>query len=67
MLWLPAVAVGLVYVYDRLGYHYAVNERARREPRRRRRRQRAGLSYLASRSEPDNGRRPAKRDEHGKE
>jgi hypothetical protein len=27
MLWLPAIVVGLVYVYDRLGYHYAVTER----------------------------------------
>ena len=67
MLWLPAIVVGLVYVYDRLGYHYAVTERARKEPRRQRRRQRAGLRYLASRSTQGQGRRPAKRDEHGKE
>ena len=67
MLWLPAIVVGLVYVYDRLGYHYAVAERARREPRRRRRRQRAGLRFLASRSASDHSSRPAKRDKQGKE
>jgi hypothetical protein len=67
MLWLPAVVVGLVYVYDRLGYHYAVSERTRPDSRRRRRRQRAGLQFLASRSAPAHDRRHAKRDEHGKE
>jgi hypothetical protein len=67
MLWLPAIVVGLVYVYDRLGYHYAASERSGVESRRKRRRQRAGLRYLASRSTPGQGRRPVKRDEHSKE
>ena len=67
VLWLPAIVVGLVYVYDRLGYHYAVGERAAVEPRRRRRRQRAGLRFLAGRSTLGQGRRPAERDEQNKE
>jgi len=46
VLWLPGTAYGLIWVFDRLGYHFAATERPDRPTRRERRRQSAGLRYL---------------------
>jgi hypothetical protein len=46
VIWLPFTAYGLIWVFDRLGYHFAVSERPDRPTRRERRRQTAGLRYL---------------------
>ena len=49
VVWLPATAVGLVWVLDRLGYNYTVTERRRRPGRRERRRLGVGLRFLGRR------------------
>jgi hypothetical protein len=46
-VWLPATVVGMIYLYDRLGYHYFAQERQKKPSRRERRRARAGLELLA--------------------
>lgn len=49
VLWLPVTVFGLIWLFDRLGYHYAAGRRTSRErraARRVRRRRAAGLSYL---------------------
>lgn len=56
VIWLPGTAYGLIWVFDRLGYHFAVSERSDRPTRRERRRQAAGLRYLEGQ---ERGRREA--------
>ena len=47
-VWLPATVVGMIFLYDRLGYHYFAQERQTKPSRRERRRARAGLDLLAA-------------------
>lgn len=50
-IWLPATVFGLIWVFDRLGFHYGM-DRPRKEPeptQRERRRGRAGMKYLEAR------------------
>ena len=53
-VWLPATVVGMIYLYDRLGYHYFAQERQKKLSRRERRRARAGLDLLAGREQAEN-------------
>jgi hypothetical protein len=48
VLWLPSTFFGLIWLFDRLGLHYAVEPRKPRTSRKERRRQRAGLELLAA-------------------
>jgi hypothetical protein len=52
-VWLPATVAGMVFLYDRLGYHYFAQERVARPTRRERRRTRAGLDLLAAQERTD--------------
>jgi hypothetical protein len=48
VIWLPATVFGLIWVFDRLGFHYGV-DKPRKEPspsKRERQRGRAGMSLL---------------------
>jgi hypothetical protein len=47
-VWLPATVAGMVFCYDRLGYHYFAQEKSEKPSRRARRRARAGLRLLAA-------------------
>lgn len=64
-VWLPATVAGMVYVYDRLDYHYLALERKRRPTRRERRRARAGLDLLAGQEQAKQGAAAAKRKRAG--
>jgi len=67
-VWLPGTMFGMVYLYDRLGYHYQVHDRGVRASRREDRRQRAGRAYVETQGEARAAaeRRPAPDDEHKK-
>ena len=59
LVWLPVITVGLIWVFDRLGFHYGAGRRAaerRLLSPRQTRRLRAGLRFLAAR--PSFGRGP---------
>lgn len=47
-VWLPATVAGMIFLYDRLGYHYFAQERQKKPTRRERQRARAGLDLLAA-------------------
>ncbi len=64
VVWAPLVLVGLVFVFDRLGYKYTPPEGDLRPPRKQRRRRDAGLKFLQSREAPPAG-APAARPAHG--
>jgi len=48
VLWLPGTVFALIWAFDRVGVHYAVEQRPRHVGKKTRRRQRAGLRFLAS-------------------
>ena len=52
VVWAPLVFVGLVAVFDRLGYHYMPVDRDRRPTRKERRRQTAGIKLLQTGEAP---------------
>lgn len=49
LVWVVALAVGSIWAFDHLGYHYQAYDRPRRPTRRERRRQRAGIKYQQAR------------------
>jgi hypothetical protein len=52
LVWVPLVLAGLIVVLDRLGRPYTPPEREARPTKAARRRQRAGMGYLAARQAP---------------
>jgi hypothetical protein len=48
VIWLPGTVFALIWLFDRLGFHYAVERRPPKPTRKERRRQKAGLELLAS-------------------
>jgi hypothetical protein len=52
LVWVPLVLVGLIAALDRLGRPYTPPEREARPTKAARRRQRAGMGYLAARQAP---------------
>lgn len=52
LVWVPMVLAGLIVVLDRLGRPYTPPEREARPTKAARRRQRAGLGYMAARRAP---------------
>lgn len=52
LVWVPLVLAGLIMVLDRLGRPYTPPEREARPTKAARRRQRAGMGYLAARQAP---------------
>jgi hypothetical protein len=64
-VWLPATVAGMVFLYDRLGYHYFAPDRKKRPSRRERRRLRAGLGLLAGQEQAKQDAAAAKRKEEG--
>ena len=52
LVWVPLVLAGLILVLDRLGRPYTPPEREARPTKAARRRQRAGMGYLAARQAP---------------
>ncbi len=59
LVWVPLVLAGLIMVLDRLGRPYTPPEREARPTKSARRRQRAGVGYMAARRAPGPGPRPA--------
>jgi len=65
VIWLPATVFGLIWVFDRLGFHYGM-DKPRKEPsssKRERQRTGAGMSYLEAkeRSQREAAREVARR------
>ena len=52
LVWVPLVLAGLIVVLDRLGRPYTPPEREARPTKAARRRQRAGMGYMAARRAP---------------
>jgi hypothetical protein len=52
LVWVPLVLAGLIVVLDRLGRPYTPPEREARPTKAARRRQRAGMGYIAARRAP---------------
>jgi hypothetical protein len=48
VIWLPGTVFALIWLFDRLGFHYAVERRSPKPTRKERRRRKAGLGLLAS-------------------
>ena len=46
LLWIVALVVGVVWVFDRLDYHYQPYDRPARLTRRQKRRRQAGMAHL---------------------